>query len=133
MIAQFADAVYYIALLNRDDTYHANAVALTRELRGEIVTTEWVLAEVGNAFAQARHRSQFIELVRVLRVKPDVRIIPASRESFDKGLHLFSRRPDKNWSLIDCISFTVMEDLGIREALTTDRHFVQAGFVVLLK
>lgn len=48
-------------------------------------------------------------------------------------LHLYAARLDKGWSLTDCISFVVMQQHGIREALTGDRHFAQAGFVALLK
>jgi hypothetical protein len=51
----------------------------------------------------------------------------------DAGLGLYGRRLDKEWSLADCIAFVVMKDEGITDALTTDRHFEQAGFKVLLK
>jgi predicted nucleic acid-binding protein len=46
---------------------------------------------------------------------------------------LYHLRPDKQWSLTDCISFLVMSEEGITEALTADHHFEQAGFVALLK
>ena len=48
------------------------------------------------------------------------------------GMELYASRPDKSWSLTDCISFCVMRELGITDVLTTDRHFSQAGFHVLL-
>jgi hypothetical protein len=51
---------------------------------------------------------------------------------FDRGIARFSQRPDKSWSLTDCISFVVMEERGIREALTADHHFGQAGYVPML-
>jgi hypothetical protein len=60
-------------------------------------------------------------------------MIPATQELFDRGVALYESRPDKEWSLTDCISFVVMADHGITEALTGDRHFEQAGFVALLK
>ena len=53
-------------------------------------------------------------------------------EWFKAGLELYGSRADKSWSLTDCISFSVMEARGIREALTGDQHFEQAGFVRLL-
>jgi hypothetical protein len=58
--------------------------------------------------------------------------VPASEEVFERGLGLYRSRPDKEWSLTDCISFVVMQEQGIGEALTADRHFTQAGFVALL-
>jgi predicted nucleic acid-binding protein len=60
------------------------------------------------------------------------RVAEASHQLFDRGIELFSQRPDKSWSLTDCISFIVMEEHGITEALTADRNFEQAGFVPLL-
>jgi predicted nucleic acid-binding protein len=60
-------------------------------------------------------------------------LIPPSLELFKRGLAFYSQRPDKDWSLTDCISFVVMEERGVTEALATDRDFIQAGFVTLLK
>ena len=69
----------------------------------------------------------------MLRRREDVVLLPSSRELFDRGLQLFSDRPDKEWSLTDCISFVVMGERSLTEALTSDHHFEQAGFTVLLK
>jgi predicted nucleic acid-binding protein len=66
-----------------------------------------------------------------LRADPSVLIIEATHELFDRAVRLFASRPDKSWSLTDCTSFLVVEDLGIGEALTGDHHFTQAGFVAL--
>lgn len=60
-------------------------------------------------------------------------ILPASSELLQRGLALYQARPDKEWQLSDCISFIVMEQEGLTEALTGDRHFEQAGFQALLK
>jgi hypothetical protein len=60
-------------------------------------------------------------------------IVPASKQLFRAGFDLFSRRPDKDWSLVDCISFVVMKQRRLKEALTTDQHFIQAGFRALLR
>ncbi len=60
-------------------------------------------------------------------------IVPASRELFQRGVELFTQRPDKDWSLTDCTSYVVMKEQDIEDALTTDHHFEQAGFTVLLK
>lgn len=63
---------------------------------------------------------------------PRMDIEPASRQSFEAGCVLYESRPDKDWSLTDCISMSVMRDRVIHEALTADHHFRQAGFVTLM-
>ena len=78
-------------------------------------------------------RSLFTKLVSDLRFDPDTRIVPATRDLLDRGLELFSRRPDKEWSLTDCTSVAAMQDEGLTDTLTTDHHFEQAGFAALLK
>ena len=75
----------------------------------------------------------FVGLLPHLQSDADARIIPASRELFQRGFEIFANRPDKEWSLTDCTSFVVMEEHGLADALTTDHHFEQAGFNVLLK
>ena len=67
-------------------------------------------------------------MVAGMRASPRTRIIPLDSRLLQRGLDLLARRADKNWSLTDCISFVVMEEEGIQEALTIDRHFEQAGF-----
>ena len=64
---------------------------------------------------------------------PQVKLIPPDVALFDAGVQLFANRPDKEWSLTDCISFVVMQQEGITQALTADHHFEQAGFQALLK
>ncbi len=59
-------------------------------------------------------------------------VVPLTPELFDRGFALFRSRPDKEWGLVDCISFTLMRERGLRTALTADIHFQQAGFRALL-
>jgi predicted nucleic acid-binding protein len=101
--------------------------------RMRVVTTEWVLVEVADALAGLRHRRTVIDSLHKLALNRYATIVPASRELYRQGLNLYSRRRDKEWSLTDCTSFIIMEDEGIREALTADHHFEQAGFTSLLK
>jgi len=63
----------------------------------------------------------------------NVEIVPLARPLIERAMKLYSERPDKEWGLTDCASFVVMEDRGIREALTADEHFQQAGFRALLR
>lgn len=120
-------------LLSPRDARHGKAAELSRRLQRRVVLTDFVLLELGNALSDADQRELFCQLVPHLHSDPNVRIIPASRDLLDRGFQLFSRRADKQWSLTDCTSFVVMQEEGLTEALTTDHHFEQAGFNVLLK
>ena len=132
MNAAFADTYYYLALLSESDAAHRRAVELSRTLPGRTVTTAWVLAEVADALASPELRFLFLALYESLRENPRVTIIPPTAELFEQGIGLYSRRPDKEWSLTDCISFLVMEHHRLTDALTADHHFEQAGFRALL-
>lgn len=129
----FADTVYYLALVNPRDQYAAAATRFTAEFSGAFVTTAWVLTEVANALARAPNRSLFVELYHDLAEDARVMIVPANSEVFEQGIELYSQRPDKDWSLTDCLSFHVMREYGLTNALTADHHFEQAGFNTLLK
>jgi hypothetical protein len=107
-------------------------VSAARNLRGRLVTTDWVLTEVADALSDPKNRAECVALIDDLRRSPSIEIEPASRKLFDIGWDLYRRRPDKDWSLTDCISFVVMQERGITDALTGDRHFEQAGFRALL-
>jgi predicted nucleic acid-binding protein len=130
---KFADTSYLLALVNPDDEFHASAVGLSSRLDEVVVTTMWVLTELGDALHRGRNRKTFSRFLDTLAEHEDIRIVSASPELFHRGVDLFRARPDKEWSLTDCISFVVMADEGISEALTGDRHFEQAGFKALLK
>ena len=104
----FADAFYFVALLNRADQYHTQAATAASQLRGEIVTTEWVLAEVADALAESASRHSVAPFIRDLAQDPKVKIVRAASDWFERGLRLYEQRPDKDWPLTDCISFAVM-------------------------
>ena len=132
MSALFADTFYFLALLNGRDKNHADA-ARYDAAQPSLVTTAWVLTEVGDALSAPENRRVFLGLLDLLREAPEVRIIPPSDNLFERGVGLYRQRSDKDWSLTDCVSFVVMTDEQITEALTGDRHFEQAGFHALLK
>lgn len=132
MTPVFADASYYVALLSPRDQYHDVAVRVSGELRRPIVVTEFVLIEVSNALAQVESRARAARLWAHLNSEPSVTVVPASTNLVGEGLTLFAQRSDKNWSLTDCISFVVMRERGLTDALTADHHFEQAGFAALL-
>ena len=91
------------------------------------------MTEFGDAYCHPRLRADFVALYHVLCNHPRVEIVPADTHLFKRGVDLFEQRQDKEWSLTDCLSFVVMRDKGITEALTGDKHFEQAGFVAILK
>lgn len=126
----FLDTSFIIALYNRDDQFHDAARRAAQEARGRLqVTTEAVLLEVGSAFSKVRHRAAGARIIRAALAGKGTRVIPLTRTLLKRGLQLFEERPDKEWSLVDCISFEVMKQERIDEALAVDEHFVQAGFV----
>jgi predicted nucleic acid-binding protein len=133
MASVFADTYFYLALLGRDDAARRRAEDVAAALRVPVVTTAWVLTEVANALGAREHRAFYVQLARALRADPTVTLVPASQDLFERGEALYADRPDKGWSLTDCISFVVMEDMKITDALTADHHFEQAGFQALLK
>lgn len=129
----FADTSFYLALFNPRDRYHRRAVELARQLRRLTVTTEFVLVEVGNALSGTAHgRDRFLTLSDQIIKQPTVTVVPASHEAFAEGVERYRQRRDKSWSLTDCISFLVMQQRDLTEALTADHHFEQAGFTLLL-
>jgi uncharacterized protein len=128
----FADAFFYVALINRHDAYHVRAADFAGKYRGEVVTTQWVLAEVADGLAASVARRRVRSIFDQLARDRETQVIEASPELFARGLELYDERTDKAWSLTDCISFVVMREHGITNALTGDHHFTQAGFVALL-
>jgi predicted nucleic acid-binding protein len=133
MTALFADTFYYLAYVSRDDAAHERAVALAESTAAPVITTAWILTEVGDALAAPRQRPVFLRLLDLLRTDSRSTIVPASEDLFNKGVDLYRRRTDKEWSLTDCISFVVMSERGITDALTADHHFEQAGFRALMR
>ena len=128
----FADTSFYAAIVNRRDQLHARATKIAAAIAGLVVTTEFVLLETANFCLEGHRRSVYLRLIANLRAAAAVEIIPASSEAFQAGLALFAARSDKDWSLTDCISFHIMRQRGLAEALTGDHNFEQAGFVALL-
>ena len=126
----FADTSFYLALINPNDFHHERASRWSRSYHGRIVTTEYVLLELGNTLARGRWREVFLILIGNLQQDKDTVVISASAELFRRGVDLFMGRPDKEWSLTDCISFVVVDQQQLSVVLATDRHFVQAGYTL---
>jgi predicted nucleic acid-binding protein len=133
--AVFADTFYWIALTNPADSYSQEAVRFNDHFSdGTVYTTEEVLPEVLAFFAgDNRLRDRAVETVRVILSDGAMRVIPQSHESFQSGFDLYASRPDKGYSLTDCISMQTMRREGLTDVLTNDRHFEQEGFRALFR
>ena len=112
MSAVFADTFYWIALIDSNDSAHHRALALTSQLLSRtIVTTDEVLTECLTFFATTSmqlRRKAVITAREILEDDPGVRVLPQSRTSFLSGMELYEARPDKEYSLVNCISMQTM-------------------------
>ena len=133
MKAVFADTFFFFAILNRADPLHARAAAFSRNSRLVRITTDWVITELADGLSRAGDRERFMDIYRHIQTSPAIKVVPASRALLEEAIALFASRPDKDWSLTDCVSFVVMRDEEISQALTGDQHFEQAGFSALLR
>jgi predicted nucleic acid-binding protein len=136
MTEVFADPFYWVAFTNIRDTAHERAKAFMRTAPPRLIlTTEEVLTEYLNYFAawgpELRHTAT--TNIHNMRASRTVRIVPQSMASFQAGLMLYQSRPDKGYSLVDCISMRTMREEGLSEILTNDRHFEQEGFRALFR
>jgi len=128
----FADTAFWIALIVKQDQYHDRAQRWSVRIAGRITTTNAVLLETANALARPAWRASAVALLDHLRQRPDVEVVALSEDLWQRGWDLYRSRPDKAWSLTDCISFSVMQGKGLVDALTSDEHFRQAGFRAVL-
>lgn len=129
----FVDSHYVIALTNRRDQDHDRATDLAQEYDSEsLITTDAVLLEIGNALARGS-RDAAVEVIQRFLDADNVRILHLTPDLFRRAFDLFRSHRDKEWGLIDCVSFVVTRNEGITDALTSDQHFVQAGFQALMR
>ena len=135
MATYFADTSYWMALSRKRDQYHRHAAAWNQfviRTSSTIVTTEAVLWEWLNAFSDASTLAVAAEGDRRAHADARIEVVPFQSELIDSAVQVYRTRPDKSWSLTDCLSFVVMERRQLTEALTTDRHFEQAGMKAMM-
>jgi uncharacterized protein len=126
----FADTFYWIALVHPKDQAHQHVLEFSARLSlRTVITTDEVLVEF-LAYCASRPQLRKTAGLAVLDLLngPDIRVVPQSRRSFQEGLALYNGRPDKGYSLTDCISMTTMRRERLTDVLTNDRHFEQEGF-----
>jgi predicted nucleic acid-binding protein len=129
----FLDTVFIQAILNKRDQHHLPAVKLLTRVRNadEIWLTEAIFMEVGNALS-GLNRQNAVNFIRQCYQTANIHVVNISPELFNEGLELYESRLDKTWGLVDCISFVVMQQQKLTDAVTLDIHFVQAGFRALM-
>jgi uncharacterized protein len=129
----FVDTWFFVALINKRDQYHQKALELSEEYENyPLITTDAVFLEVGNALS-SNYKNQAVELMEYFLESDDVKVIRLSPDLFDEALSLYKKHQDKSWGLVDCISFVVMRQNKVNQALTFDKHFIQAGFQALMR
>jgi len=127
----FIDTWFIIALINKRDQYHQKALAEQFE-NYPLITTDAILLEIGNGLS-SNYRNEVAELIEEFLTSDDVEVVRLTPKLFDDALRLFKKHQDKSWGLVDCISFIVMKQQNMTQALTFDKHFIQAGFQALMK
>ena len=130
--AIFIDTSYFLALVNKRDKYHQAAKAAAAQVVPPFITSDAVLLELGNALARPPHRRLAIRALQQIWADPQIEIVILDRELLAETITFYQARPDKAWGLTDCASFVIMQQRGLHEALTADKHFEQAGFKRLL-
>lgn len=128
-----ADTGFFLALAQPRDSLHQRASQWARVIAEPLTVTDHIIWETVNALSAVADRPKAHALVRHIRNSGAYTLIPATTLLMDAGLKLHESRLDKSWSLTDCVSFVVMADRGITQALAHDHHFEQAGYLSLLR
>jgi predicted nucleic acid-binding protein len=129
----FVDTGFFLAIAQPRDELHGRALAWAKGLAEPLLVTEYVLWETVNALSAVVDRPKAHQILIHVRSAGNYEIVAASPALFEAGIQLHAERRDKEWSLTDCLSFLVMQERAMRQALAYDRHFEQAGFDPLLR
>ncbi len=132
MNSVFVDTSFVVALVNERDQHHNRASELADLFDGyPLITTDAILLEIGNALAR-NFKEQAAEVVNDLLTSEEAEIVRLDESLFQKAFELYRTHKDKTWGMTDCVSFVVMRERGIADALTNDKDFRQAGFNALM-
>lgn len=127
----FIDTGFVLARINPNDQYRQEAIQLARRFNGiPGITTEAILLEIGNAMAR-KYKLQAIDFIEDCLTSDEIEVVKITPNLFNHSLTLYKKYQDKEWGLVDCLSFVVMLEKGVTQALTFDKHFSQAGFQIL--
>lgn len=127
------DTLFIVALINKRDQYHQKALELAQKFENHpLIITDAIFLEVGNALSSL-YKQESAELIETFIASDEVEVIRLNPDLFEKALMLYKQYQDKSWGLVDCVSFVVMQENQVTQALTFDQHFVQAGFQALMR
>lgn len=127
------DTAFVLALINRRDQYHRQALELADKFEGHpLLVTDAVIPEISSALARS-YKQEAIKIIEEFLTSEEVEVVHLSPQLFHQAFAMYKKYQDKEWSLVDCVSFVVMADRGVGRALTFDRHFTQAGFQALMR
>jgi predicted nucleic acid-binding protein len=133
----FLDTGFVIALVSPRDKYHAIANELSERIEAEgiqLLTTEAILLEIGSALSKRAYREAGTQLIEsIVSDHSFIDVEPLTTERLRRGFTLYKTHSDKEWSLTDCVSFDLMREQGVHEALSADEDFTQAGFTPLMR
>ena len=133
MKTTFVDTAFVIAWVNEDDALHTKAIQLLNAYKNAPwLTTDCVLLEIGNSLARS-FRSETVGTIKNFLTSEEIIIIGLAADLFHRAFELYQTYNDKTWGLIDCVSFIVMRENNITDALTNDKHFQQVGFNALMR
>lgn len=134
----FVDTAGWGQIVDPSQEWHIQAATIYRTARQQrrgMITTNYILTELVALLTSPLRipRPHVVAFINGLKTSPYIEIVHVSPALDAQAWQLLTQRPDKTWSLVDCSSFVIMQERRINEALTTDHHFEQAGFVRLLK
>jgi uncharacterized protein len=131
----FVDTSGLYALVDRKDSHHVAARDLVGKLARSgtrLIVTDYVVAETVN-LANARSGAHVaVRVLDLVEQSVGIRLEWIEPTRFDATKMFYRKHSDHNYSFTDCSSFVVMRELRVREALTSDGHFSEAGFETLL-
>ena len=133
MTQTFVDTAFVVALVNDGDELHPIAMELGRRFAGRpLLATDAVLFEVGNSLSRGL-RQEAVRVIDNFLISKEVEVVETDRKLLNQAIDFYRQHEDKTWGLTDGLSFVVMRERGLTDALTYDQHFVQAGFNALMR
>ncbi len=130
----FLDTAALVALLNKKDQYHVQAVAKLDSLlkgKGHLLTTTHVFAETVTRILRRVSHAKAVEAGELIRNESAIQIISPDTQAIDQAWNIFRKYDDQGFSFVDCISFALMQQMKISRAFTFDKHFSTMGFVLI--
>lgn len=131
----FVDTHYWVAIISPTDQWREKSLTASFAMGdARLLTTDEILTETLNYFSKARTelRQKAVSEVRTILMNQNVEVVSCSHIAFLNAVEFYENRPDKGYSLTDCISMNICRERGISDILTHDDHFRQEGFTILL-